>query len=155
MLPLGYLGKGFGHERQTNFTKAEQRTMMTLWCMFRSPLMVGAELTKLDDWTLSLLTNQELLDMMKESCHGTQILRSDDMAVWKNRDEESGKICVALFNLSDEAAEISVSLSELDEEFGTEEPALHELWDKTESTAAEQKVTAVVEAHGVKVYRIA
>lgn len=154
MLPLGYLGKGFGHEWQTNFTKAEQRTMMTLWCMFRSPLMVGAELTKLDDWTLSLLTNRELLDMMKESCRGTQITRTEDMAVWKNRDEESGKVCVALFNLSDDTAEISVNLSELDERFGAEEPALHELWDKTDSVAAGQKVNVTVEAHGVKVYRI-
>lgn len=155
MLPLGYLGKGFGHERQTNFTKAEQRTMMTLWCMFRSPLMIGAELTKLDNQTLSLLTNRELLDMMKESCHGTQILRTDDMAVWKNRDEENGRVCVALFNLRDEAAEISVSLPALDEEFGTEAPVLHELWEKTDTAAVDQKVTATVEAHGVKGYHIA
>ena len=39
--------------------------MMTLWCIFRSPLMVGAELTKLDDWTLSLLTNREVLSLWR------------------------------------------------------------------------------------------
>ncbi len=44
-MPLGFLGKGFGEERQTNFTKDEQVTMMTLWCIFRSPLMLGAEMT--------------------------------------------------------------------------------------------------------------
>ena len=60
MLPLGFLGKGFGEERQTNFTKDEQVTMMTLWCIFRSPLMLGAEMTKLDDWTLSMLQNKGL-----------------------------------------------------------------------------------------------
>ena len=59
MLPLGYLGKGFGEERVTNFTKDEQQTMMTLWCLFGSPLMLGAEMTKLDDFTLSLLTNKK------------------------------------------------------------------------------------------------
>ncbi|HBA50867.1 MAG TPA: alpha-galactosidase [Lachnospiraceae bacterium] len=155
MLPLGYLRKGFGHERQTNFTKAEQKTMMTLWCIFRSPLMVGAELTKLDEWTFSLLTNQEILNMMRESCHGTQIRRTDDMAVWKSKDEESGSIYLALFNLSDKDTELSISLSELDEDFETEEPVLYELWDKTESIADRQKVAAEVEAHGVKVYRIA
>ena len=42
------------------FTREERKTMMTLWCMFRSPLMIGAELTKMDDFTLSLLTNKEL-----------------------------------------------------------------------------------------------
>ena len=46
MLPLGFLGKGFGEERQTNFTKDEQVTMMTLWCIFRSPLILGAKMTK-------------------------------------------------------------------------------------------------------------
>ena len=122
--------------------------------MFRSPLMLGAELTKLDDWTLSLLTNREVLDLMQEDCRGTQILRTDDMAVWKNKDEKSGRICVALFNLSDEDAELSVSLSGLEEEFREEEPALRELWDRTEGRAAGRKVTAAVEAHGVKVYRI-
>ena len=48
MLPLGYLGKGFGDERVTRFTKAEQKTMMNLWCIFRSPLMLGAEINILD-----------------------------------------------------------------------------------------------------------
>lgn len=155
MLPLGYLGKGFGEERQTNFTKAEQRTMMTLWCMFRSPLMIGAELTKLDGWTLSLLTNRELLELTGESCRGTQIMRTDDMAVWKSRNEKSGRVWLALFNLSDTDTELSICLSELDEEFGAGEPVLYELWDKTEGMAAGRKVTAAVEAHGVKVYRIA
>lgn len=154
MLPLGYVGKGFGEERLTNFTRAEQKTMMTLWCMFRSPLMLGAELTKLDDWTLSLLTNRELLALLKESCRGTQIMRSDAMAVWKNKDEESGSVCVALFNLSDADAELSVELSDLEEDFGTKEPVVCELWDQTEGTAAQGRLTAEVEAHGVKVYRL-
>ena len=127
---------------------------MTLWCMFRSPLMLGAELTKLDDWTLSLLTNRDLLALLQESCRGTQILRTDNMAVWKNKDGESGRVCLALFNLSDAGAELSLCLSETGEEFGAEEPALYELWERTESTAAGGKVTAEVEAHGVKVYRI-
>ena len=62
MLPLGKVGKGFETgERDCLFTREEQKTMMTLWCMFRSPLMIGAELTKMDDFTLSLLTNKELL----------------------------------------------------------------------------------------------
>ena len=61
MLPLGKVGKGFETgERDCLFTREEQKTMMTLWCMFRSLLMIGAELTKMDDFTLSLLTNKEL-----------------------------------------------------------------------------------------------
>ena len=52
-------------------------TMMTLWCMFRSPLMIGAELTKMDDFTLSLLTNKELLVLLSEDFRGEQLRRSD------------------------------------------------------------------------------
>ena len=46
---------------------------MTLWCMFRSPLMIGAELTKMDDFTLSLLTNKELLVLLSEDFRGEQL----------------------------------------------------------------------------------
>ena len=67
MLPLGYIGKGFGRERYTNFTRDEQITMMTLWCIFRSPLMLGAELTKLDAWTESLITNSRVLRLVAHS----------------------------------------------------------------------------------------
>ena len=67
MLPLGKVGKGFGQERDTGLTKEEQKTMMTLWSFFKSPLMIGAELTKLDGWTMSLLTNKEILGRLKDS----------------------------------------------------------------------------------------
>lgn len=158
MLPLGKVGKGFDNERETNFTKEEQKTMMTLWCMFRSPLMIGAELTLMDEWTLSLLTNRDILAMMKETCKGTQIMRTDDYAVWKNKDESSGKVCVALFNLSDNEKILSVGLNELEEESlaaeASGEKVLYELWEQEESSTVSGRVEAAVPAHGVKVYRI-
>lgn len=129
--------------------------MMTLWCMFRSPLMVGAELTKLDDWTLSLLTNKELLAMLGETCHGTQLMRTENAAIWKNEDEENGRICVGLFNLSDEEATLSISWKELckaPDKSG--ECRLYELWSKEETDTQQGQITALVPAHGVKVYRI-
>ena len=156
MLPLGKLGKGFGNgEWDTRFTREEQKTMMTLWCMFRSPLMIGAELTLLDDWTLSLLTNRELLAMMGKTCKGTQIARTEEYAVWKNKDEASGTVCVALFNLSDEDRELSVALSDLEDEecAKQQDTTLYELWEKEESRTVLGRVTAQVAAHGVKLYR--
>lgn len=155
MLPLGKLGKGFGSERDTGFTKEEQKTMMTLWCMFRSPLMIGAELTMLDDWTLSLLTNRDVLEMMQETCRGTQITRTDDYAVWKNKDRASGRMCVALFNLSDADKSLSVGLSELEENTAAgQERKLFELWEKKEYVTVSGRIEASVPAHGVKVYRV-
>lgn len=169
MLPLGKVGKGFGSERETNFTKEEQKTMMTLWCMFRSPLMIGAELTLMDEWTLSLLTNKDILAMMKETCKGMQVMRNDDCAVWINRDGDSGRLCAALFNLSDEDRSLDVGVTELETVAGeiegvlatSEESAitgqerkLFELWEQKEYATVSGRIEATVPAHGVKVYRI-
>ena len=152
MLPLGRLGKGFKDERETRFTWEEQKTMMTLWCMFRSPLMIGAEMPLMDERTLSLLTNRELLAMLGESCRGTQISRSEKCAVWKNVDGAAGKLRVALFNLADEAAELSVSFEELMEE--EREGQLYEIWDKSLCDLEGGLIKALVPAHGVKVFEI-
>lgn len=155
MLPIGKVGKGFGEERDTNFTWEEQKTMMTLWCMFRSPLMIGAELTLLDKQSLSLLTNQDILALLSEEHTGTQVVRTEEMAVWKNRNTQSGQLCVALFNLSEEETELSVLLSDLQEtELSEEDYALYELWDKTEHKMESGQIKATVPAHGVKVFRL-
>ena len=96
MLPIGKLGKAFGNEWECRFTKEEQRTMMNLWCIFRSPLMIGTELTKMDAWTESLLTNRHLIACIKEGGTPRLLLSDKEQAVWAN-----GKY-LAVFNLSDE-----------------------------------------------------
>lgn len=101
MLPLGWLGKGFEDERQTNFTKEEQRTMMTLWCIFRSPLMLGAEMTKLDEWTLSLLTNERVLSLLEKSSEAKESYRDDEVIIWQAKDRENTAGYLAVFNISD------------------------------------------------------
>jgi hypothetical protein len=65
MLPEGSLTPhpGWGDPRQSRLTKDEQRTEFTLWNISRSPLILGTNLTKLDDFTRSLITNQEVLQM--------------------------------------------------------------------------------------------
>ena len=151
MLPLGKVGKGFGQERDTRLTKEEQKTMMTLWSFFRSPMMIGAELTKLDAWTLSLLTNRDILGRLKASCKGTQILRNEKMAVWKSVDKEDGSICAALFNLSDEEAHLSAELSEIED--GLEDTAFTDMWDGSRGTTENGRLESLVPAHGVKAVR--
>ena len=110
MLPLGKLGKGFGQERTTNFTPEEQKTMMTLWCMFGSPMMIGAELTLLDEQTLALLTNHEVLHLLSPDCGARQVSLNDRSAVWVSRDFRTGSVCAALFNLADETAAVTADL---------------------------------------------
>lgn len=155
MLPVGKLGKGFGQERDTAFSEEEQKTMMTLWCMFRSPLMIGAELTKLDDFSLSLLTNKELLALLGKDCKGMQLLRTTEYVIWKNKDTVSGRVCVAIFNISEEDASLSVSLEDLEEGYQAgEDKDLYEIWDKQKGSTVSGRIEAVVPAHGVKVYQV-
>ncbi len=65
MLPEGYLGPHPGKDqpRQSNYTHDEQRTEFTLWAISRSPLILGTNLTRLDDFTRSLISNKEVLDI--------------------------------------------------------------------------------------------
>ena len=100
MLPLGKLSKGFGSERDTNFTLDEQKTMLTLWCIFRSPLMIGAELTKLDADTMELLTKEPLYRMLKEVTASEEAVKEDDYIIWKA--ESEAKKYYAVFNISND-----------------------------------------------------
>jgi alpha-galactosidase len=65
MLPLGRTAiRGErGEDRMTNFTEDEQRTLMTLWAIARSPLMYGGDLPSNDAFSLSLMTNQEVIEV--------------------------------------------------------------------------------------------
>ena len=144
MLPIGKLGKGHGHEWTSNFTEDELKTMMTLWCLCRSPLMIGTDLPTLSERDFGLLTNPEILAMEFDG-KAKQLRRTDKEAVWLSE----GKDCVrvALFNLSDEDAEISAELPEKPAEKGTE------LWGAEDCKIAQNKITANVPKHGVMIYR--
>ena len=107
MLPLGVIGVGHNNGRKTAFTDEEQRTMMTLWSIFRAPLMMGGDMLQNDDWTLSLMTNADVLRLLKHSHGAEQIVRDDAQAAWHSMDED-GSEYVALFNLSDDEREIAV-----------------------------------------------
>jgi alpha-galactosidase len=116
MLPLGHIGlrsvDGGGGDRWTRFTKDEQVTMMTLWAIFRSPLMFGGELRDNDEWTLSLLTNKEVLEVNQTSHSNRLIERNGEKIVWAATNDE-GHTYIALFNAGEEKAVIKVSLDQL------------------------------------------
>ena len=149
MLPLGHMGKGFGHEWVTNLTQEEQRTMITLWCIFGSPLMLGAEMTLLDDWTISLLTNREVLAMLTPKCKPRQLCLDERKAVWKAFNPETGKRYVALFNLSEETGAVSVDAQAAGFSVGDE---LKELWTGESKKITEECLQAEIPAHGCVLY---
>jgi len=111
MLPLGHLGPvpGDGKERDTRFTPTEQRTLLTLWAMARSPLILGANLTQLDDATLKLLTNKDVISVDQTATRSGQVMHNGDIIAWtadlpadlspdRADDSPHGSIALALFN---------------------------------------------------------
>ena len=161
MLPLGRIGKCFADERDTRFSKDEQRTMMTLWCVFRSPLMIGAELTLMDDWTKSLLTNDEVLSVLRRGHGAEQVMRDDDACVWKSRpsaDDCGGSVYLALFNISDCEREVSVSLGDVFGEacLGGKKCSVRDLWEKRDLEAVEAggKICVKLPAHASALYSV-
>jgi hypothetical protein len=79
MLPLGVLDLG---KRTTRFTRDEQITLMTLWSIARSPLIMGGDLRKLDDFTLSLLTNDDVLAVNQHSTANRPLFNRDGLVAW-------------------------------------------------------------------------
>jgi alpha-galactosidase len=105
MLPIGYLGPrpGAGDPRDSRFTHDEERTVLTLWSIFRSPLILGSNLSRLDDFTSSLLTNDEVLAVNQHSMNNHALVTSAEEAVWTAEPATGRGLYVALFNLSDKA----------------------------------------------------
>ncbi|MDW2798856.1 alpha-galactosidase [Clostridium boliviensis] len=152
MLPVGMLGKGFGNERQTRFTKEEQITMLTLWCMFRSPLMIGGELTLMDEWTRNLLTNPDVLALLSDDCKATQLFRNAQTCIWHSYHRINGFNYLAVFNLSGNEREIAVPPCLLNQE-DFKMICLKELWTGETFTCSTKNLNIRVPGHGASLYR--
>ena len=94
MLPIGYIKFG----RKTAFTEDEHYTLMSLWAIGRSPLIFGGDMTRLDDFTLHMLTNPEMLQVNQNSMNNRQISRENNLIVWAADVPGSPDKYVALFN---------------------------------------------------------
>jgi hypothetical protein len=98
MIPIGTIEMG----RRTWFTHDEELTLMTLWCIARSPLMIGADLARLDGATLALLTNDEVIAVNQDSSNNRQLFRDPDGGIGWIADAANGRDrYVALFNARD------------------------------------------------------
>ncbi|ADL53311.1 alpha-galactosidase [Clostridium cellulovorans] len=152
MLPVGMLGKGFADEHMTHLTRDEQITMMTLWCVFRSPLMIGGELTLLDEWTEKLLTNSEVLSLLTFSHNARQLVRDSVHCVWYSEHKVGDCKYLTVFNLADEERVIKVSPTIVNKEtfVGLK---FKELWTKETFTCENEELSVKIPAHGAKLYK--
>ena len=152
MLPVGAINQVYSPENRTRFTKDEQITMMTLWSIFRSPLMIGSELTKLDEFTLGLLTNTGILKMHKNSRRAGQAKRwketdGNEYVIWTADSAEKGKY-LAVFNLGEADGQLETDLESLGIK---KSPQGFELWEG-KRVKPDLPFTVSLKPHGAKAF---
>ena len=158
MLPLGKLRispddyvaeqMGLSTREVTNeysrFTPDEQRTMLTLWSVFRSPLMMGGHLPENDARTLELLTNDEVIAVDQASSRNREVLAEGAAVAWA-ADAPDGGTYVALFNRGDAPARVEVPFAKLGLS-GVH--SVRDVWARAPRGEAASSVSAELAPHG-------
>jgi alpha-galactosidase len=151
-LLLGYLSNWKGQTAPTPLTPNEQYTHVSLWCLLAAPLIFSGDVTRMDDFTLSLLTNDEVLDVDQDPLGkpGRRVAIDEDREVWV-KDLEDGSKAVGLFNRGEAEAEVIARWPELSL---TGKQIVRDLWRQKDLGTCEREFTAQVPRHGVVLVRL-
>ena len=155
MLPLGSLRPtpGWGEPRETRLTPDEQRTLLTLWCIARSPLIMGGSLVALKDdpATRALLTNPEVLDVDQHSDRSRAAKNTDTAAIWISQPIAGSGRNVAIFNLQDTPQTFHVTPSDLG--LLSASYQIRDLWQQKDLPPA-TSLDITLPAHASVLYRL-
>ena len=145
MLVVGWVGWG-PRLHPTRLTPHEQVTHISLWTLLASPLLIGCDLTKLDEFTLGLLTNDEVLDVHQDPLgqQAARVSKNGDHEVWA-RALEDGSWAIGLFNRGDHSATVSVRWADLG--MGGKQK-VRDLWRKKDLGVYETEFAVKVARHG-------
>lgn len=157
ILPIGIIGSrssNAGEGRRSRFTNDELQTMMTLWCMFRSPLFLGGDLLQLNEFEKRLIKNAQLLDINQNSSNCVQLPVSDiNVIIYVSEKPHTNTKYVAIFNLSDKNYTAKYPMSKL----GFNRPVkVEDIWHKKElrSNNSSKNLSLQISPHGVTLLRI-
>ena len=154
MIPLGRLSiRGErGSDRMTELTKDEQYALMTLFTVLRSPLFFGGDLPSNDEFTLSLLTNREVLKMHAESSDVRKLFYEEDMVAITSRNEKSNIRYLAIFNISDSCScDLEVKLNDLG---FTDKARITDMWTGEEAGIVRDVLIKNLAPHESGLYKI-
>ena len=151
MLVVGWVGWG-PKLHQTKLTPDEQYTHISLWCLLSAPLLIGCDLEKLDAFTLSLLSNDEVLAVDQDAL-GKQAVRvagENDLDVFA-KPLENGSLAVGLFNRSATNATVTANFSDLKI---SGKQTVRDLWRQKDIGVFTDKFEVPVASHGVVLVRL-
>ena len=152
MLVVGYVDVGRGRElHPSRLTPNEQYTHISLWCLLASPLLIGCDMTRLDDFTLNLLENDEVLAVDQDPLgrQASRISQNGPLEVWA-KDMEDGSKAVGLFNRGYAPAKVTVTWQELGV---TGKQKVRDLWRQQDLGTFRRQFSATVPSHGVVLVR--
>jgi alpha-galactosidase len=150
MMVVGHVG--WGKLRPTRLTPDEQYTHVSLWCLWSAPLLLGCPIEKLDAFTLSLLTNDEVLAVNQDAL-GIQAGKVAEAGFGEVLAKKlaDGGLAVGLFNKGPMAGEVAVTWSALGV---TGRRGVRDLWRQKDLGVFEDRFAAQVPAHGVVLVRV-
>ncbi|MGD0548351.1 MAG: glycoside hydrolase family 27 protein [Terracidiphilus sp.] len=158
MLPWGWLGPhpGWGEPRQSRLTHDEEQTEFTLWAITRSPLILGANLTKLDYFTRSLISNKDVIEVNQKTwaSHPVNDLPAEfeNVRVWEASEEAFADPpeFIALFNLDDKPITLHFMWKQICQMCASD--GARNLYDGSRSKGADP-VQVTLPAHGSTLFR--
>ncbi|MCA9732867.1 MAG: glycoside hydrolase family 27 protein [Deferribacteres bacterium] len=153
MLPIGKIGirAERGDNRFTRFTNDEQITLISLWSLFKSPLMFGGNLPDNDDFTLQLITNDEVLAINQHSINNKEVLNKDGIIVWSATSKDEKDIFMGFFNTTDSDTTIELRFDELG--LAEQTYTARDLWLHQNLNPVEDAMVFNVNKHGVKLIK--
>ena len=150
MLVVGYVGWGSPHP--SKLTGNEQITHITLWSMLAAPLLIGCDLTRLDDFTKNLLMNHEVIEIDQDPLGkaARRVQQEGDLEVW-TRPLFDGSVAVALFNRGTERSEVKIRSTKLGLK-GTGSHSVRNAWLRKDTGVLGAELAATVPAHGAQLF---
>ena len=148
ILQVGAVGaQSSGKAGKNRLTFEEQKTVMSMWCMLSAPLLIGTDMEQLDDATLSLLTNEEIIAVNQDALGKAASLLTtlDNTELWVKQLED-GSLALGLLNLSNETIQSKFPFSALQLKGKYK---LRNLWKKEDLGIFENEFETNIPAHGI------
>jgi alpha-galactosidase len=151
-LLLGYLSNWKGQTVPTPLTPNEQYTQVSLWSIQAAPFIFSDDITRLDDFTLGLLTNDEIIEVDQDPMGkpGYRVSKDGDLEVWI-RHLEDGSIAAGLFNRGENVAKITAKWSDMGI---SGKQKIRDIWRQKDIGSFNQSFSEQVPRHGVVMIRI-